>query len=438
MDSADTLLPNSAIKGYTHDSSDKDYYKLALEESGTLNVRFGIVPDPDNSGHRWKISLMDENGIVYRNTDVAANESSTTFESDVELPAGIYYILVEPYSSYYTSKTEYTLTVDYTAAPEKIYETEANDTMAAANTVEPNTSVSGRTMTASDKDYYKLELTETGTLEIGFVYPGEKYFAIYLLDADGNTLQYMDYVYEDKTFPEFQVSAGTYYVYVTCQSSSIYYKDPYTVEFGFTAGTNIQAWESEPNDKVQTASTLEPNVPTGGRILTKSDKDYYKLVLDKSGDLYLHFEISDTSKYWHIYLTDETGKTTIAYCEWVCEDKTLEHEDIKAGTYYVWVESASSTNSTYAYTLTAEYYPDTYLLGDVNEDGTVDALDASEILVAAAAMGAGNESGLTDTQELAADVNLDDSINAADASAILSYAAAVGAGDADARLEDYV
>ena len=68
-----------------------------------------------------------------------------------------------------------------------------------------------------------------------------------------------------------------------------------------------------------------------------------------------------------------------------------------------------------------------YLLGDVNEDGTVNANDAARILIAAARIGAKRGSGLSDAQTLAANVNGDKAINAVDASIVLRYAAANGA-----------
>ncbi|MDE6657951.1 MAG: leucine-rich repeat protein [Oscillospiraceae bacterium] len=68
------------------------------------------------------------------------------------------------------------------------------------------------------------------------------------------------------------------------------------------------------------------------------------------------------------------------------------------------------------------------LLGDVNDDKKINAEDASNILIAAALIGAGNDSGLTSEQIKSADVNHDDSVNASDASLVLAYAAYIGAG----------
>ena len=76
-------------------------------------------------------------------------------------------------------------------------------------------------------------------------------------------------------------------------------------------------------------------------------------------------------------------------------------------------------------------------LGDLNGDNTVNASDAAQVLIAAAAIGAGQDSGLTEAQKNAADVNHDSSINASDAAVVLIYAAAIGAGQ-DMKIEDFV
>ena len=75
--------------------------------------------------------------------------------------------------------------------------------------------------------------------------------------------------------------------------------------------------------------------------------------------------------------------------------------------------------------------------GELNGDGTINASDAAVILIAAAAIGAGQDSGLTEAQKTAADVNCDGICNASDAAIVLIYAAAVGAGQ-DVKLSDFI
>ena len=62
-----------------------------------------------------------------------------------------------------------------------------------------------------------------------------------------------------------------------------------------------------------------------------------------------------------------------------------------------------------------------YKLGDVNQDGIVDAVDASMTLRYYAKLSANADGGFTEAQKLAADVNKDGIIDAVDASKILGY-----------------
>ena len=67
-------------------------------------------------------------------------------------------------------------------------------------------------------------------------------------------------------------------------------------------------------------------------------------------------------------------------------------------------------------------------LGDVNSDGSIDANDASDILVASTEKAVGHELALTEAQQKAADVNKDGHFDAVDASYILIYSTRKGIG----------
>lgn len=76
--------------------------------------------------------------------------------------------------------------------------------------------------------------------------------------------------------------------------------------------------------------------------------------------------------------------------------------------------------------------------GDVDLDGTINASDAAEVLIAAAKLGAGADAELNETQAANADVNSDGDLNAADATIILVYAAAVGSGAENVTIADFI
>jgi len=66
-----------------------------------------------------------------------------------------------------------------------------------------------------------------------------------------------------------------------------------------------------------------------------------------------------------------------------------------------------------------------YSLGDINHNGTIDAVDASMVLSYYAMISTNKDGGFDDNQKAAADVDHDGKINAVDASNILSYYAYV-------------
>ena len=70
---------------------------------------------------------------------------------------------------------------------------------------------------------------------------------------------------------------------------------------------------------------------------------------------------------------------------------------------------------------TAALTSSTNTLGDLNNDGKVDAKDASIVLTAYAKVSTGADDGLTEEEKAAANVNADEKIDAKDASFILSY-----------------
>jgi hypothetical protein len=82
--------------------------------------------------------------------------------------------------------------------------------------------------------------------------------------------------------------------------------------------------------------------------------------------------------------------------------------------------------------------PASGLLGDVDNSGEINSVDASLVLVAAAALGLDQPSGLDADAEKRADVDGDGNVNSVDASIILTYAAAQGLSEEPLDLTDFV
>ena len=127
--------------------------------------------------------------------------------------------------------------------------------------------------------------------------------------------------------------------------------------------------------------------------------------------------------------TSENGEVPMVYCL------------MADGTYYAFPATYDPVTQTVRFTVGEQNTtPVTGTIGDVNLDGNVDALDASQILMYAAAKGAGEDAPLYSAENTAseqtalanADVDGNGTIDAVDAANILMYSAIAGAeGSAD-------
>ena len=100
--------------------------------------------------------------------------------------------------------------------------------------------------------------------------------------------------------------------------------------------------------------------------------------------------------------------------------------------------TVTDINETTSTTTSPVTQPD-YTLGDVNNDGKINAVDASDVLAYYARISTNQEGGYTEEQKLAADVTHDGKINAVDASNILAYYAYVStAKETPMSMEEYM
>ena len=85
------------------------------------------------------------------------------------------------------------------------------------------------------------------------------------------------------------------------------------------------------------------------------------------------------------------------------------------------ITAKTSDGKEYMISVTVRPPVSLYTLGDVNEDGMIDAKDASLVLVEYSKASTGGNGEFTQAQKKASDVNSDGMTDAKDASLILSY-----------------
>ncbi|MBD5159077.1 MAG: leucine-rich repeat protein [Ruminococcus sp.] len=105
------------------------------------------------------------------------------------------------------------------------------------------------------------------------------------------------------------------------------------------------------------------------------------------------------------------------------------YETIPSGTVICGYENSTAQTFAETYGYNFRILEEDKNLGDINADGFIDAIDATDVLTEYATLSTSGISTLTTEQKISADINSDGEINAVDASYILAYYAYLSTGD---------
>ena len=229
-----------------------------------------------------------------------------------------------------------------------VTETESNNNEATANAVETGVLINGSLSDGADKDYYRLEITKPGYIEIKFTNPLQSNsnaawaINVYCLKdtaeivhsytAKGNTVS--------TSLPKIGVDMGTYYI---CVSDGYYgYGIVKNVTYGVRADFTATAfYETEGNDSYAAADDIAFSEGYGGCLNSGSDKDYFKLSVDKKGYIKIEFAnpvINSDNCRWHISvikLAESYEEIHAQSLYATTAKKTLPEMGLEPGTYYI-------------------------------------------------------------------------------------------------------
>jgi len=176
----------------------------------------------------------------------------------------------------------------------------------------------------------------------------------------------------------------------------------------------------------------------------------YKVILDTKGnecelpfDTEKGYKLEDYNDGWFIacrYEEDEYGHEVAHYILVNRDGYTMDLPEDGSGYRFMggfirsWYGLTSYDNHFYEYKdhrlYIASNLPDVNL-GDLNDDGKIDANDATLVLVNYSLLSTGEKIQLTESQQKAADVNGDGKIDASDATMILQYYSYLSTGGKD-------
>ena len=231
--------------GFIGEINDRDFFRLTIAEKGYLNIKVEHEYLEDASAD-WDLT-------VYRFTTKLEQIYDTRIEGTVPETAlpkigvepGAYYIeITRGYSFDAVRDVEYHLSVSQTKTD--WWEAEPNDSYTAANPFTPGQTYGGFIGDMTDKDFFKVTVTEKGYLNIKVEHEyledaaAEWTVEVYRFTTDLKSLTSEDIpgTSVSTSLPRLGVEPGTYYVSVTRGYSFDAVQD---VEYHLTVGFSKNA-----------------------------------------------------------------------------------------------------------------------------------------------------------------------------------------------------
>ncbi len=221
---ASDLPLGSSIDGRIDPANDQDVFRLDLSEaSGTTDVWIYTTGDLDTVG-----GLFDSRGgQLLVNDDGFVIDGWTNFHLRANLRPGIYYIGV---FSYLDAVGDYTLYTKAITDP-------GNSTLTTATRLTLDTPTPGTIVTATNSDFFRLELTESKNLVIYAMSVGRALVDAILLDSAGIEISANIHPYPDQIFglPRYgfrirdDFGPGTYYLKISGSTRVGSQWMPYTI-----------------------------------------------------------------------------------------------------------------------------------------------------------------------------------------------------------------
>lgn len=105
--------------------------------------------------------------------------------------------------------------------------------------------------------------------------------------------------------------------------------------------------ETDNNNTVDVADTMQLNIPIEGHLSDNSDVDWFKVETEKSGKLVFHFQHEADGVYsycWYTDVQDSNGQSLNSGSLSGQEDTTFSVKATQAGTYYVMISAVHGGN----------------------------------------------------------------------------------------------
>jgi Bacterial pre-peptidase C-terminal domain len=295
--------------------TDEDWFTFTLSENRIVTIDLGT------SSYQLDYQLFKS--TVQPST---YNQNYNGEAIQKGLVAGTYYLKVV---SYYSSTTEYPLTLSTEALPDANYE--PNNSFNSARSINLPFDQQIYSLGSSDEDWFKFTLTQEQAFLMEADDFGWSRAEATLYNATGNVVSDLPYSHSrDITM----LSAGTYYLKLVSSGEGAY-----IVKLSSKSIVN----QHEPNNTKETAYSVDLGFSQQELLLDKSDEDWFMFTLDETTQISYTVAMNAGDYIW-VYLQKADGSMVNAY-------SFTGSPILAAGTYYLQLRGGSMASSLYSISL---------------------------------------------------------------------------------------
>ena len=334
-DTATSLSLNTVYNDNLLSSSDVDWYKFQTSSNGYIQLDFTHDVLTSNSTF-WIINIYNSDMDELGNMGVSGTGAKAS-SSLLGVPGGTYYIQIKAWSY---SDAKYGVKVNYTAANN--WETETNNKKDTAEVLNVNTQYYGSLGKDGDVDYYRFTISSNGYFQLDFTHDvltdGNTFWVVTLYNSDMDELTniHVSGTGAKASTSLLGVPSGTYFMEI---EKYHYSEVKYGVKVNYTAANN---WETEMNNKKDTADVLNVNTQYYGSLGKDGDVDYYKFALSSNGYVQLDFThdvLTNVNTIWVVtlYNSDMDELTNIGVSG-TGEKASSSLIGVPSGTYFMQIK----------------------------------------------------------------------------------------------------
>lgn len=337
---------DTVVTGMLETSDDYQLYKFKTTKSGYINLTFS-ADGIDYHGYGWAIDIYDEEYNYLYGYDYVKGVEQQFISGKIEMGKNVtFYVKVSANASYSAPlDIEYKLCAKQTQKSN--WEQGNNGTYLKAEKLTTKKKTYGTIWRASDVDFYKYKVKNTGYTQ--FLFTAEEastsydHWEVYFYDKNLNCIYYEDNITQLCRYSnKFNFKKGTT-IYIKVVGGGVY---DTPVDYTYSIKPiekSTTAWETENNNNFKKATTL-PAKGKKGTCLNSSDIDFYKYKAKSTGTKKLRFTMeSDTNcgSGWNIEIYN-SKKECVARYTYIRQDKIIKYKMKKNATYYIKVYPYSS------------------------------------------------------------------------------------------------